>query len=75
LERVSGAAKDLDRAGGGADQVADGADQGGLSGTVRPEQTEEAPLRDLEVERVEGERAILVLLAQALYGEGGLVGV
>ena len=56
---------------GDPDQVADGADQRGLAGAVGPEQTEEAAGGHLEVERVEGEGAVVVALGQAAELQSG----
>ena len=64
-ERVVRLAEHADLAVGDAQQVADGADQRGLAGAVGAEQAEEGAGRDLEVEVLEGERAVVVALGQA----------
>jgi hypothetical protein len=53
------------------DDVPDGADQRGLAGAVRTEQAEEAAGGHLEVEGVEGERAVVVALGELPQLEGG----
>ena len=60
---------------GDAHQVADGADQRGLAGAVGAEQAEERARRDLEVEVLERERAVVVALRQAAQLERGMVAV
>ena len=63
-ERVRRPAEDEHLAARDPDQVADGVDRGRLAGAVRPEQAEERSLRDLEVEVLERERAVVVALRQ-----------
>ena len=60
---------------GDAQQVADGADQRRLAGPVGAEQAEERARGDLEVEVLEGERAVVVALRQSAQVEGGVVPV
>ena len=68
--RVVRLAEDADLTGGEAQQVADGADQGRLAGAVGAEQAEEGARRDLEVEVLEGDRAVVVVLGQPAQLEG-----
>ena len=64
-QRVGGLAEHEHLALGHPDQVADGADQRGLAGPVRAEQAEEGAGRDLEVEVLEREGAVVVSLGEA----------
>src|SRR5204862_439537 len=70
-ERMGRLAEDEHVARGDPDQVADGRYQGGLAGAVRSEQPEERPGRDLEVEVLQGERAVVVALGEAAQLERG----
>ena len=64
-------AEDRDLTLGEPQEVADRVDQRGLAGPVRAEQAEEAAGRDLEVERVEREDAVVVALGELPQLEGG----
>ena len=73
LQRVVRLAEHADLAGGDAHEVADGADQRRLAGAVGAEQAEERARRDLQVEVLERERAVVVALGQAAQAQGGVV--